>query len=137
MNQEFEYRDNPWGFSDYWENIDIDRRKKQMSDYIKLVEEKGIPIILNGVKVEFSGDSPELSLSQKEIHGKKIRVCKFCKNTKPFSLQGSMVKIIDPNFPEGFLDKGGVWATCPHITRDPERENNTGKEKDWKKFKKG
>ena len=108
-----------WMNSEYWakkedENkVDfIQRTEKQMIDYKRIVRERGLPIILNG-EVHFSGNYPNL-VEERERSGR----CRFCSQSIPASMVGaSMIKIIDPVLPNGFLDKGGVWAKCSCLTR--------------------
>lgn len=37
-----------------------------------------------------------------------------------------MTKIVDPKYPEGFIDQGGVWCKCPCILK--------GEDRKWLKF---
>ena len=116
-----------WMNSGYWakkedENkVDfIQRTEKQMLDYYKIVREKGLPIILND-EVYFSGNYPNL-VEERERNGR----CRFCSQSIPASMAGaSMIKIIDPALPNGFLDKGGVWAKCPCLTRSEKKGRKT------------
>ena len=108
-----------WMNSEYWakkegeSKVDsIQRTEKRMMDYKRIVREKGLPIVLNG-EVHFSKNYPNL-VEERERSGR----CRFCSKSIPASMaDASMVKIIDPAFPNGFLDKGGVWAKCPCLTR--------------------
>jgi hypothetical protein len=37
-----------------------------------------------------------------------------------------MVKVVNPKYPEGFIDQGGVWMKCPCILK--------GEDRKWLKF---
>jgi hypothetical protein len=34
-----------------------------------------------------------------------------------------MAKVVNPKYPEGFIDKEGVWMKCPCLKKGPERKN--------------
>ena len=87
-----------------WEKADEKERGMMMAEYLTDVKDRGLPVI---VKEEI--------IWSKDVEVKEGELCPFCSWNHLKSVRG-FVKIIDPYY-QGFFDKGGVWARCPHQTR--------------------
>lgn len=94
-----------YAVSTNWEGIGDKERSMLWAQYESDIRKRGLPIIVRG-EIVFS----------REVEIKEGEKCPLCWEHKEESTQG-FVKIIDPAFETGFLDKGGVWAYCPHRKR--------------------
>ena len=97
--------DLQYAISRNWEGIGEKERSILWAQYEQDIRKRGLPVIVNG-EIVFS----------REVEIKEGEICPLCRENKIESTQG-MTKIIDPAFENGFLDKGGVWAYCPHRSR--------------------
>lgn len=113
-----------WTNSEFWASLSSGDKRVEVAKYLRRVRELGLPVVVAGAKgLEIEWSHPEIEL---EID--KNNQCHLCRRsfTDPPSMR-TWVRIIDPHFPEGFLDKGGVAAKCPHIMRDAGRRREKAK----------
>lgn len=116
-----------WTSSEFWATLNFNEKRVEIAKYLQRVKELGLPVIItekNGPEIEWS--HPEKML-ETDARGQ----CHLCRRS--FTEEPSMrywVRIVDPKYPEGFLDLGGVAHQCPHITRRETSKPWRGKEKE-------
>ena len=105
----------PWMYKKYWDKIENEpqdiyhkRKKALIGDYLSIIRQRGLPIVLRkdfGIEIVYSKEHEFLSPAACDI-------CYFtkCKVEKKIH----MVRILDPDYPEGLISKNtfGVMWKC-------------------------
>ncbi|MDI6788874.1 MAG: hypothetical protein QME51_10925 [Planctomycetota bacterium] len=109
--------------------LEYDKRiTDQRREYWAVRHSYGRPILKavpgGTVSIEYSKQIDMESVKQDQIDGGKTNnrgrwICPYCSRTPEvfygkyiFIRSTGWMKILDPDYPEGFIDKGGVFATC-------------------------
>lgn len=128
----------PWMYKKFWiqrpEESDEDypvRKKEQMNDYLAVIRNRGLPIVLkkdSGLKIVYS----------KDFQFEENTKCEICKFTiDPAEKRIHMIRIIDPDYPEGLISDttSGVLCKCkckdilyPHKKKNRTRRPSSRKE---------